>query len=102
MRIKCKPILTISFSTFCEKCDYYPDSDEVRKGKVKPCATGIMSLTMRADGVLSPCRLRLEEKNTINGLSDRRIARLVNGMLKEFDQCFHKTIDNGGRSNEKI
>lgn len=91
-----------TFSTFCEKCDYYPDSDRVRKGDVKPCATGIMSLTMRADGVLSPCRLCLDEKKTINGLSNRKIEGLVNSILKEFDQCFHKTIDNGRKRNEKI
>lgn len=81
-----------TFSNSCRICPFFPDSPNIKAGKEKPCATGIMSLTMRADGVLSPCRLCVNEENTISGKSKTKIESLMNEMLKEFKECFHKTI----------
>lgn len=47
-----------TYSEACKDCKYYPESIEVQTGQNKPCATGIMSLTMRADGMLSFCRMQ--------------------------------------------
>ena len=38
-----------TYSEACQLCEYYPDSYKVHSGINKPCATGIKSLTMRAD-----------------------------------------------------
>lgn len=57
----------------------------------KPCATGIMSLTMRADGVLSFCRLQTD--NAEDTLEDKRslqqIKKVVDRQMKNFKDCYH-------------
>ncbi len=82
-----------TFSEFCTSCKYFMTSEEVRKGLVQPCATGMMSLTLRADGLLSPCRLRPEKgKNIKNVHTNAQIDKTVNNSLKAFDNCFHMTM----------
>lgn len=85
-----------TFSDFCRSCKYFPDSNEVKNGSVKACATGIMSLTLRADGLLSPCRLCPENGKYINNLQKcDQVVRIVDDCLKAYDACFHKTIKDG-------
>lgn len=83
------------FCKECYSCEYFPASDEVSTGLVKPCATGIMSLTMRQDGMLSFCRLQ----DTKNSIKDKKraedIENIVKNQLKHFQHCFiyRKDID---------
>lgn len=82
-----------TFSEFCASCKYFPTSEKVRKEEVQPCATGIMSLTLRADGLLSPCRLCQEKgRNIKNVRSNTHMEKTVNNSLKAFDNCFHMTM----------
>lgn len=81
-----------TFSEFCEPCKYFPDSDSVKRGLNSPCATGMMSLTLRADGVLSPCRLCTENGINIKNFNQRRMQKCVDELLTAYDMCFHKTI----------
>lgn len=75
---------------FCSECIYFP---EKCKNGINPCATGIMSLTLRADGMLSFCRLRYDDLgNNISGLSDTEIESIVSTQMKAFYSCYHKTI----------
>lgn len=79
-----------TYGEACKKCDYYPESEQVKSGEKKPCATGIMSLTMRADGVLSFCRLQTESGQTIaNSKSKDQMRRIVNKQMENFKGCFH-------------
>lgn len=79
-----------TYSEACENCEYYPESSGVKSGKKKPCATGIMSLTMRADGALSFCRLQVQSEDTIANLhSKRQIAKIVNEQMEKFQACYH-------------
>ena len=79
-----------TFSDFCTSCKFFLHSEQVYEGKVKPCATGIMSLTLRSDGVLSPCRLCVEKgKNIKNIRSQGQMERLVKESLKAFNNCYH-------------
>lgn len=78
-----------TFSNFCNSCKYFLESEQVRKGEVKPCATGLMSLTVRADGKLSPCRLCAEEKGK-DIRNVEQIEQIVRESLKAFDNCYHK------------
>lgn len=82
-----------TFSSFCDSCKYFLTSEEVRKGNVQPCATGMMSLTVRADGVLSPCRLRQEKGRNIKSIrTSNQMEKIVNDSLKAFDNCFHMNL----------
>lgn len=79
-----------TFSDFCSSCKYFLTSEEVRKDNVKPCATGIMSLTLRADGLLSSCRLRPEKGKSIKNIKkNNQMERIVGEYLKAFDNCYH-------------
>ena len=81
-----------TFSEFCKTCEFYPESESVKEKRKKPCATGMMSLTLRADGILSPCRLCPEKGSSIDKLTKTKIQKVVDDSLKAFDKCFHKTI----------
>lgn len=79
--------------SFVKKCKYFPSSEDVHNGIVKPCATGIMSLTLRADGLLSPCRLCPEEVVYINNMNKyNQLTRIVDKFLSAYNECFHMTI----------
>lgn len=65
-----------TFSEACLSCRYYP------------CATGLLNLTLRADGMLSYCRLRTESAVSINELSNLKMRRTIEEMLKPFSECF--------------
>lgn len=79
-----------TFSDFCTSCKYFLTSEQVRTGKVKPCATGMMSLTVRADGVLSPCRLCVERGKDIKNIrKTNQMERIVKESLKAFNNCYH-------------
>ncbi len=75
------------FCEDCRSCMYYPLSTQVAKKKVKPCATGVMSLTLRQDGMLSFCRLK-DSKRNINNKRPKELESIVKEQLKHFDSCF--------------
>lgn len=81
-----------TYSESCDGCPYYPESRQVKFGKVKPCATGIMSLTMRADGILSYCRLRANKGTSLIGKNFQEVKEIVNEQLKKFENCYHYEI----------
>lgn len=85
-----------TYSQVCKKCKFYPDSELVKSGAVKPCATGIMSLTMRADGVLSFCRLQTDDSNSIAKAKKRAINQMVKQQMENFRQCYHYNMWSGG------
>lgn len=81
-----------TFSDFCLSCKYYPDNAK-ENTQIKPCATGIMSLTLRADGLFSPCRLLTNPENAIN-ISEMKSATIRSNMdelLRKYDRCWHKS-----------
>ena len=81
-----------TYSSYCKKCPYYPKSVDVLNGKRSPCATGIMSLTLRADGVLCYCRLRTEEKGAginISFATKEEIFKAVHQQLYAYQGCQH-------------
>lgn len=81
---------TRTFGEFCKKCSHYPLNAQANPN-IKPCATGVMSLTLRADGLLSPCRLLVDSENSFN-ISNMRadnIKRAVDDMLRMYDHCWH-------------
>lgn len=79
-----------TFSDFCTSCKYFLTSEQVRTGEVKPCATGMMSLTVRADGMLSPCRLCVEKGKDIKNIrKTNQMERIVKESLKAFNNCYH-------------
>lgn len=90
-----------TYGEVCQTCDFYPDSYLVKSGNVKPCATGIMSMTMRADGVLSYCRM-IDSKMNISGKNKSEIQIIVEAMLKNFDNCYHYEIEEKKNNDEKI
>lgn len=65
-----------TFSEDCLSCKYYP------------CATGLLNLTLRADGMLSYCRLRMESGVSIKDLSNAKMKQTIKEMLKPFSKCF--------------
>lgn len=81
-----------TYSEACQECKYYPESVEVQTGLNKPCATGIMSLTMRADGVLSFCRMQTDSKTNLIGKSLKEVQKMVGIQLKKFEKCYHYEI----------
>lgn len=81
-----------TFSDFCLSCKYYPDNAK-ENTHIKPCATGIMSLTLRADGLFSPCRLLTNHENAIN-ISEMKSATIrskMDELLRKYDRCWHKS-----------
>lgn len=64
------------YCNFCRKCNYFP------------CATGIMNLTLRADGMLSQCRLKTDNLFNINGNNNTKIKNQVKKMIEPFGKCF--------------
>lgn len=81
-----------TFSEFCTKCRYYPDNAK-KYPEIRPCATGVMSLTLRADGLFSPCRLLTDAENAVN-ISNMKPAAIRSNMdelLKKYDRCWHKS-----------
>lgn len=81
-----------TYSDACKFCRYYPESYEVRNGKNSPCATGIMSLTMRADGLLSFCRMRDDSETWLIGKNLEEVKEMVDTHLKKFENCYHYEI----------
>ena len=81
-----------TYSEACKDCKYYPESIEVQTGQNKPCATGIMSLTMRADGMLSFCRMQTDSETYLNGISKKEVHEMVKIQLKKFEKCYHYEI----------
>ena len=81
-----------TYSTACLSCKYYPASYAVTHGKCKPCATGIMSLTMRADGLLSFCRMRDEFDTWLFKEDLESVRKIVGFQLEKFESCFHYEI----------
>lgn len=85
-----------TFSDFCSSCRYYFDSKDVKKGLVQPCNTGIMSLTLRADGLLCPCRLRTDAGRDIKDVSTiEEMKKIIGESLGAFQKCFHINIKEG-------
>jgi len=73
------------FCSACRVCPYYPASPDVVSGQIKPCATGIMSLTLRKDGKLSICRLM--NGMDINRKSENTIKTIVEKEMKKYNKC---------------
>ena len=81
-----------TYSEACQDCKYYPESTEVQTERNKPCATGIMSLTMRADGMLSFCRMQPYSETYLKGKSKEEVYEMVKMQLKKFEKCYHYEI----------
>lgn len=89
-----------TYSEACQNCEFYPDSYEVHEGKNKPCATGIMSLTMRADGMLSFCRMRENKTLCLKDKNMREVQEMLQQELQEFKKCYHYALSE--EKNEEI
>lgn len=81
-----------TYSEACKFCEFYPDSPKVKNGKNKPCATGIMSLTMRADGMLSFCRMKDRKNTCLNGMTKKEVKEVMKMELDNFKKCYHYAI----------
>lgn len=81
-----------TYSEACQLCEYYPDSYKVHSGINKPCATGIMSLTMRADGLLSFCRMRNDSETNLKDKTLEEVKEMVKMQLAQFENCYHYEI----------
>lgn len=81
-----------TYSDACKLCRYYPESYDVKRGKSKPCATGIMSLTMRADGLLSFCRMKYKNDAWLPGNDLKNVKKILSNQLVKFENCFHCEI----------
>lgn len=88
-----------TYSEKCKMCKFYPESYLVNEGNVMPCATGIMSLNMRADGVLSYCRLMYENGENISGQGYKKVREILARQMSYFEKCYHYEI---GEKNEEI
>ena len=88
------------YSEACQNCEFYPDSYEVHEGKNKPCATGIMSLTMRADGMLSFCRMRENKNLCLRNKNMKEVQEMLQQELQEFKKCYHYALSEG--KNEEV
>lgn len=66
------------FSEKCPECCFYP------------CATGLLNLTLRADGMLSYCRLKMDTALSIERLSNSKMKQTIKEMLKPFSKCFER------------
>lgn len=88
-----------TYSQACQSCYFYPQSVQVHDGDNTPCATGIMSLTMRADGMLSFCRLRNDRGTPLDGKTEKEIEDCVKTEMQYFEDCYHYEI---GEASEKV
>lgn len=70
-----------TYSEQCTDCPYFQQKD----GKV--CSTGIMSLSMRADGLISYCRLITEGQPKIYGKNKTSIYNDVKDVMQAFKKC---------------
>ncbi len=71
---------TRTFAEVCKCCEYY---------RKDICSTGIMAITMRADGYLSYCRLKSEDPN--NNISHKNFSEIEEIFQKNnnvFSYCF--------------
>lgn len=76
--------------TFCEKCldcEFYPDN--VKEGMAM-CSTGIMTLSLRADGVLSFCRIKPEKGSNINNKNYNETLEIIKNQANNFQRTFKK------------
>lgn len=92
---------TRTFAEFCKSCKFYPENVKSNSA-ITPCATGVMSITMRADGLLSPCRLLTDSINTVN-ISQKNSNYIWNKVcetLKKYECCWHSTCLFGDGDNE--
>lgn len=69
------------YSQKCEECSYY---------KSNSCATGLMSLTMRADGLVSYCRLKEDDGVYIKGKESEEINAVIHEIMEAFKRCKRK------------
>lgn len=67
-----------TYGNKCYDCKYYQKNN---------CATGLMSLTMRADGRVSYCRLREEDGFTIKNQNAEQITSKVHEIMGAFKHC---------------
>ena len=80
---------TRTFASFCKECKFYSANIQ---SNTSGCATGVLSLTLRADGLLSPCRLLMDEKSAVNisEFNEEQIATTVGNMLSKYTDCWHE------------
>lgn len=77
------PIRT--FSQNCLGCEYYPEN----RINYLSCPTGIMSLTMRADGLVSYCRMKPEAGFSLENMNNLKdIDAHLKYLLNIYKQCF--------------
>lgn len=88
-----------TYSEACQECKYYPESVEVQTGLNKLCATGIMSLTMRSDGMLSFCRMQTSDETNLNGKKSEEAQEMVMTQLKNLKNAIIMKL---AREDEKI
>lgn len=81
-----------TYSNECKVCEYYPESPEVRMRENLPCATGIMSLTMRADGLLSSCRMKTDDGVCLSNKNLEQVKEAVCFKMEKFENCYHYEI----------
>lgn len=65
----------------CKECSYYKNNS---------CATGLMSLTMRCDGLVSYCRLREDDGIYIKGKEFDEINTITHEVMEAFKHCSRK------------
>ena len=65
-----------SYAVFCQSCNYYP------------CASGLFSITLRADGLLQTCRMRPEKGKSISNLNEKEIDRIFATILEPYKECY--------------
>lgn len=81
-----------TYSELCKSCYHYPTSIRVKQKRKTPCATGIMSLTMRADGLLSFCRLRSEQGDMLNNKRKDEVTKAVERQMTFFENCYYYEV----------
>jgi MoaA/NifB/PqqE/SkfB family radical SAM enzyme len=78
-----------TFGDICKECKYYCENSNNRN-KIT-CATGLMSLTLRADGLLSPCRLKMEQGVDVKDLkTGKQIENAMKRQIAFFENGYHK------------
>lgn len=65
----------------CKECPYYKNNS---------CATGLMSLIMRSDGLVSYCRLREDDGIYIKGKGFDEINTITHEVMEAFKHCYRK------------
>ena len=82
-----------TFSSFCKTCKYYSGNELMTQEGIKLCATGIMSISLSSDGLLSPCRLCQEKGKSIKNKKRSEIEQIIKDSFKAFTNCFHEEIE---------